>query len=311
MGGKAFNAPQGGKPALANFPRMPPPLYTALREQIRRVLSHHFSTITFPAEAPEKPDHGDLDVLVHSASGCNPGLERITEILGAIQSRAYTFAVPMTAPCFAGIDLNVYGPNFSDALVQVDLRICKDLEELHWRAFKNGYGDLWQILGVLIRPLGLTVDESHLCVRIQEVEDGSGSKEDTKVRLCDEPDEVLNFLGLDLEEYHRGFETEMQVFEWCARCRFFSTTSLFKHVDARVDEGRELEVQPESANINHSKLPQTCSRPLPLSFRRLMHRYALCTGTRPTLQPACIVGYTLLPMHANIVQTTANASASA
>lgn len=258
MGGRTFSVPQDGKPALENFPRMPPALYIALRERVRELLSTYFTTVTFLPEAPEKPDHGDLDVLIHSSSGNNPGLERIAEVLGAVQSRSpgltsWTLALPIDAACFQNVDVDAYGPDFSAALVQVDLRVCKELNELHWRGFKNGYGDLWQILGVLIRPIGLTVDESHLCVRIQEVEDGSGSKEDTKVRLCDEPDEVLVFLGLDVEEYRKGFETEMQVFQWCVRCRFFSTASLFRHVDGSAEEGVEGAVQPQSANINHSK----------------------------------------------------------
>jgi hypothetical protein len=61
MGGNAFR--QAGLSEHA-FPRMPPPIYDALKVRITPLLEQFYSHVRVPTEAPAKPDHGDLDFTV-------------------------------------------------------------------------------------------------------------------------------------------------------------------------------------------------------------------------------------------------------
>ena len=62
MGGKAFSQ---SRPEL-RFPRLSPARYRSLLATLRPRLETLFASVVTPAEAPEKPDHGDIDFLVAS-----------------------------------------------------------------------------------------------------------------------------------------------------------------------------------------------------------------------------------------------------
>jgi hypothetical protein len=59
MGGKAFNF----LPATV-FPRIPPPVYRALKARLLPRIQLLYSFAAVPFEAPQKSDHGDLDFVV-------------------------------------------------------------------------------------------------------------------------------------------------------------------------------------------------------------------------------------------------------
>lgn len=59
MGGSAFNFL-----LTSSFPRLPPPVYHALKARLTPVLQQFYVHVAVPAEAPEKIDHGDLDFVV-------------------------------------------------------------------------------------------------------------------------------------------------------------------------------------------------------------------------------------------------------
>jgi hypothetical protein len=83
----------------------------------------------------------------------------------------------------------------------------------------GGYGDLVQIVGVLNRGIGLTMNDKGLHVRIAEIE--PSNRKASMIRLTDDPINVMKFLGLDSEEYKRGFESKEQIFRWIAAARFY------------------------------------------------------------------------------------------
>ncbi|KUI60436.1 hypothetical protein VP1G_07638 [Cytospora mali] len=105
--------------------------------------------------------------------------------------------------------------------VQVDVGLCDNNCELDWRLFKHNHGDLWNMLGLIIRPFGLTADETSLSIRIPEIE--KENKKGSRVFLTSNPTEVLDFLGLSHQngEWERPFKSVKDLFEYAASCKWF------------------------------------------------------------------------------------------
>lgn len=105
--------------------------------------------------------------------------------------------------------------------IQVDIHICPSLSNLEWFIFKHAHGDLWNLLGSIIRPYGLTVDEVGLYLRIPEIEKLDRKK--AKVLLTTDPCQVLSFLGLKSngKEWEERFDSTDELFEYAATSRFF------------------------------------------------------------------------------------------
>lgn len=108
-------------------------------------------------------------------------------------------------------------PNY----VQVDIRICQTAEQLLWAAFKHAHGDMWQLLGTIIRPLGLKADETGLYLVVPEIE--PLNKKRAMVLLSDDPGQVCEFLGLPYADgqWDKPFDSVDDMFNYAAGCRFF------------------------------------------------------------------------------------------
>lgn len=86
--------------------------------------------------------------------------------------------------------------------------------------FHHAHGDIWQLLGNVIKPYGLTVDDKGLWLRIPEIEDADRKR--SKVWLTGDPDEILDFLGLPYTRYWTGpFRDLYQMYEYVANCITF------------------------------------------------------------------------------------------
>ena len=86
---------------------------------------------------------------------------------------------------------------------------------------KHNHGDLWNMLGQIIRPFGLTADETSLYIRIPEIE--HENRKGSRVFLTSHPTKVLDFLGLSYQhgELERPFQSVDELFEYAASCRWF------------------------------------------------------------------------------------------
>ncbi|KAI7764566.1 hypothetical protein LZL87_003771 [Fusarium oxysporum] len=104
--------------------------------------------------------------------------------------------------------------------IQVDVRYCLSKKQAKYLRFFQSHGDLWQILGSIIRPYGLTVDDKGLHIRVPEGELINRKK--AKVLLTSKPDDILMFLGLPVAEYWRPFATTKAMFEYITKCPMFS-----------------------------------------------------------------------------------------
>lgn len=86
--------------------------------------------------------------------------------------------------------------------------------------FFQSHGDIWQILGSIIRPMGLTVDNLGLWIRVPEIE--RVNKNQAKVWLTSKPSFILKFLEVSIPQYYRPFPSIEAMFEYVAKSPMFS-----------------------------------------------------------------------------------------
>lgn len=107
----------------------------------------------------------------------------------------------------------------NERYIQVDVHYLPTLSQFQWELFHSAHGDLWNMLGSTIRPFGLTVNDTGLFLRIEQIE--AFDKTKAKVFLTSEPKAILDFLGLDEKTWWKGFESVEEMFNYAAGCRFF------------------------------------------------------------------------------------------
>jgi hypothetical protein len=229
---------------------MKPEVYRAVRDRCNEKLRLLYLVTACPIEGPAKATFGDVDMFVawaraeifpsletktwaqtrpSSAPSPNAHLQDIFRLLGAVEMKfehhnSASMAIPWPED-FPKSDTNSQDGNSAEdqkpQFVQVDVHICSTIERLQWMLFKHAHGDLWSILGAMIRPFGLTVDEVGLFIRIPEIEELN--KKEAKVLLSLDPAEVLSFLGLknDDKKWEEPFASDEDVFEYATTCRLF------------------------------------------------------------------------------------------
>lgn len=215
MGGLAFARPGKDGPAL-HTPRMSIAEYTVLKEQCLKLLAEFYHEVACPAEAPAKVDHGDIDVLVQGPR-YEVGPHRVAERLGARRylecGHTCSYAIPLL--------------NREDVYAQLDVHACPS-GHFAWELFMHSYGDLWQILAVLYKDAGLKANDKGLHVLVPEIETVSRKAQARMLCLTNDPETAMEFLGLDVAEYRRGFKNIEEMFQWCTSGRCFSLNSIGK-----------------------------------------------------------------------------------
>ncbi|KAJ4127146.1 hypothetical protein NW768_008773 [Fusarium equiseti] len=103
--------------------------------------------------------------------------------------------------------------------IQVDVHFCFDVKEAKYLRFHQAHGDIWQLLGSIIKPFGLTVDNKGLWIRIPEVEVVDRKK--AKILLTSVPNQILDFIGVPVPEYWRPFADVESTFQYVAKCNMF------------------------------------------------------------------------------------------
>jgi hypothetical protein len=159
MGGRAFSQLLPS----AVFPRMPPSVYDSLKARVLPRMLDLYNYVAVPYEAPEKRDHGDLDIVVTGPKIGEVVLhEQVTEALGATVcmplegNRTSNFAVPVRHEHVLLMDAGgEAGGADSQIYHQVDIHVCENLDDLDRYIFYYSYGDLGMILGFVARGVGL------------------------------------------------------------------------------------------------------------------------------------------------------------
>lgn len=103
--------------------------------------------------------------------------------------------------------------------IQVDVHFCHDVQQAKYLRFHHAHGDMWQLLGSIIRPFGLTVDNVGLWIRIPEVE--VVDKKRAKILLTSVPNQILDFIGVSVPEYWRPFPDAETMFQYISKCNMF------------------------------------------------------------------------------------------
>ncbi|EGY21986.1 hypothetical protein VD0002_g1915 [Verticillium dahliae] len=228
MGGSAFAS--GENPLFT--PRMPPHIYELVKSRCKSALRELYIYVASPIDGPAKRDYGDVDVLMTCARGeftGRSGEEALPEtVIKAIQyalGAEYVlaerggshFAVPWPKDLPADSCAAEQQPQ---RYIQVDVTVSPSVTSLQWSLFKHAHGDIWSILGSVIRPYGLTVDEQRMFLRIPEIEQTNKNK--AKIELTDDPCEILEFLGLPIAGFwETPFPTLNDMYEYVAQCRMF------------------------------------------------------------------------------------------
>ncbi|GAB7330629.1 hypothetical protein MBLNU13_g02201t1 [Cladosporium sp. NU13] len=243
MGGNVFmHSAAEGHPSLKT-PRMDPKTYQTLKEQYTQLLwtsLPNSRSIATAMDAPGKPDYGDIDIIVISdhdvdwakvaaevgaVAWVNRGTDDKPNCSLAVHidgSRSIHSPVkyiqtsdnhPLQLKPSSEIDDKDYA--------QIDVvKIGSALED--WTGFYSSYGDLAGMLGRIVTNFGFDITETGLRLRLKEWDDSSleewkhfnPRKDEGKMMLSADPDEVMNFFGLNVKRYRESFHTKEEIFQW-------------------------------------------------------------------------------------------------
>ncbi|KAK3941827.1 hypothetical protein QBC46DRAFT_381543 [Diplogelasinospora grovesii] len=252
MGGLAFSS----EPYGLYTPRMPPAVYRRVRAMVHAALREVFVYVATPIEGPSKADHGDVDVLValekQLAFPNTPGDHlaqpaALQDLRSTIKNVLHAEHVIVNGPSVSMAIpwLSSYGEadgvngDARSPYIQVDVRICRDVDKLSWVLFKHAHGDIWNLVGSTIRPFGLTVEEEAMWLRIPEIE--ALDRKKARVFLTNDPAEVLHFLGMKAEGFwEEPFASVDALFEYAATCRLFRVRMEASHDNADANAGPGL-----------------------------------------------------------------------
>ena len=158
-----------------------------------------------------------------------------------------------------------YDDEYSEKFVQVDIHICPSEKLMQWELFHHAHGDLWNILGTTVRRYGITVNNKGMFIRIPEIE--ALDKKKSMVFLTDEPNEILDFLGLEQAKWWRPFKSREQMFEYAASCRMFHVKEAKPESELEGDvitegiEGQEGGVRGKK-KLKHNDRQRMSKRPI-------------------------------------------------
>jgi hypothetical protein len=158
----------------------------------------------------------------------------------------------------------------SESYIQVDINIMPTLAYFNWHMFYQAHGDLWNMLGGIIRRFGFTVSTKGLSLRIAEVE--KHNKEQARVLATSDPNTVLEYMGLDKERYWRHFDSWDDMLAYAASCRFHNPARWKlrdRHqedddADSKPDGAKEAEAGERSIVklLKHNDRQRAAKRPL-------------------------------------------------
>jgi len=288
-------------------------MYRAVRDQCQEKLRQHFVVVAVPIEGPAKQSFGDIDIFVawdrrevfpSSApktaidESQQSSIQSIYQALGSVRHKqpnedSASMAIPWPESFPPPEEANEGSNASKKYYIQVDVHIYRSLEELQWMLFKHAHGDFWNLLGSIVRPYGLTADDTGFHIRIPEIEELN--KKEARVLLSKDPADVLKFLGLrfDSQQWEEPFACEEDVFEYVATCPLFYVKDKTKDEDTVGGDENEIEDNKKKLKANDRR--RMASRPI---FRKWVEEFL----------PACrasgrfMASTTTLPTRSNVHQ---------
>lgn len=282
MGGFAFADPKDPTKSLYTPRMPPHIYKHIRDRALRILRSEFFAQAECPIEAPAKIDHGDVDILVASPRDpAHADVASLAAALGATQykenSPTTNFALPWptvqelsasvktesaTHPYTADAeeqDGHLYGVSRGNdggarhnnintdrtdppRYIQLDVHVCLTPEQFQWELFHQAHGDLWNMLGGMIRPYGLIVNHIGLYLRLAGVE--NISRDQRTIQLTTSPSAVLKFLDLDEKNYWTRFESLEAMFSYAASCRFYDPKAYEGKKDLKANDRLRMKKRP-------------------------------------------------------------------
>lgn len=224
MGGKAFNSPKYGS---LQTPRIPNHIYQRLLSHFKSILSGFYSRVESSPDAPEKIEHGDIDILVEGPLKPSSSIKELQSALGAV-----TYIDSPPTAYFAIWDSQL------EAYAQLDVHVCQQ-GGIEWECFHRAYGDLWNILKVMGKPFGISVNYTGIRISAESIEKRKNKA--NMLFLTASAQEAIEFFGCDWGQYQRGFQTVEELFAFCAQCRFIHHEEI---AWGQRDEGKWKEKRP-------------------------------------------------------------------
>jgi hypothetical protein len=115
---------------------------------------------------------------------------------------------------------------FKGSFIQVDVTIASDKTKWMYYVFTHAHGDLFAILGSIVRTYGLSLNDHGLHLRVPGLDSkGSKNRKNCMILLTADHHEILEFLGLDVKRWSSPFATQQQLFEYAASTSLFTTKS--------------------------------------------------------------------------------------
>ncbi|KAG6872417.1 hypothetical protein C0995_009931 [Termitomyces sp. Mi166 len=237
MGGRAFFAILGP----GSFPRIPLPIYNALKNRLLPRLQTLYQRAIVPREAPGKLTFGDLDILVTGprTSSLSSGQTNLPHIIvqDVIGSRhclrhcagnsTVNFAVPIQPGEWETFGLGKEEEEIRQAAgghiyYQVDVNTCVDEAEHERIAFLHGYGDLGVMMSVVARNAdpALVLGEKGLRLSFPP---------QPHFELSQSFDDITKFMGWSMDAWKAGFRTNHEAFEWVGSSHFFNPQGFRTH----------------------------------------------------------------------------------
>ena len=150
MGGSLFSS--GENPL--HTPRMPPHVYHQVKAACHAALRTMFLCVASPIEGPDKKDYGDLDILVAMETRLvfpaspHSDVPRGLEELAADIKTALNAERSIVNPYTNSMHLAIPWPrdhvqpgeegNITQCYIQVDISICKNMDQMFWVCLTSG-----------------------------------------------------------------------------------------------------------------------------------------------------------------------------
>jgi hypothetical protein len=196
MGGNALGVPTQ---------RLTPERYAQVSTTIIEVLRGYYKLVQLTIPRPNKPSHGDLDILV---SGKLQELD---------PRRVFGASVVVHNGGVTSFDYE----NHQIDLIDIANEDRFDLAQLFY-----GYPDYGMIQGMAMKSLGIKYGYQGLSIVV----------ESHQIMLSTDLNRILEFMGLDADAWRRGFATDNEVFQFIISSRLFRHT-MFKRHDDRWNHG--------------------------------------------------------------------------
>lgn len=188
--------------------------FEALFQQQQKLFEHITDKLYIPREIASKTTFGDLDIIIPE------------QFLNAVVSLLETQGLPLS------INTNVISYQYEQH--QVDLIFLKE-EYIPYAINYFSFGDHGNVIGRLSKRHGLKNGFKGFQHTFER--DNGNVKIDIPVSM--DYVEMLNYLKFDSDKFLKGFDTELELFEWLTSSPYFDSTIYSFELMANKDRVRD------------------------------------------------------------------------